>query len=985
MKKWIPLLICLFFIALMAQGQNTRYTITGTVLDAQTEQPLPGANIQFKNLVIGTAADQDGKFELTANLKPGSYTMIISFLGFRRTERDIELGNETDVNLGTIEMDPDIIGTDEIVITGASALTSKKQLGNAISTINADELESTGASSIDRALSGKISGALIQQNSGNPAGGISVRLRGTGTLLGSADPLYIVDGVIVNNDSPQLVTLGGYSQNRLVDLNPEDIDRIEVVKGAAAAALYGSRANNGVVQIFTKKGRAGKPQITYSTKYSIGKIRKTLKVNKVPFDAAGNPVERYDFQDYIFRTAQGTNQYLSISGGQSGTRYFVSGSYFNNEGIVKGSRFQRGTGKVTLDQDLTNWASISIGANYSYAFSNEIPNGGLADNYGALTGFIFGPNTYDPRPDPVTGEYPKDGILANPVEVIDKYDVNQKVNRIIANSKLLLTPYDGLSIDYTLGLDTYNQTATFFIPVGTSAPGLGNGYARRGERANLQLNNDLNIRYQTMINEDLESTSLLGGTLQYENFSTIGIQAQDFVPFVEVVTGGSNFAQPGESRGEQSIYGVFAQETLGYQEKLFLTGAARIDAASTFGKNDRTQFYPKVSASYLVSEENFWQNSSLSDAVSSLKFRASWGQSGGLTAIGPFDRFTTFSPTSVNGRSGLIPSSSLGALDVKPERQTELELGVDASFLSDRLALEFTWYNQHTEDLLLTRSIAPTTGYLSRLGNFGTLDNEGFEILLKGAPINNRNIKWTSTLTFSRNRNKVDGIENDILVLGNSFGQSAAINGEPLGVFYSSAFARNEDGSLLLTPGGLPQREREGRDANGQPTGAIVNKVIGDPNPDFSGSFINDVQVGSHWNFHAQFDFVYGNDVFNFTRRLAALSVFGTLQDPYGRELEGDLPDGYSAAVFNIFENWVEDGSYLKLRELSASYTLLTDVLGLRSIRFSVIGRNLFSIDKYSGYDPEINTAGQSTAVRGFDFVEVPIPRTVELGISAKF
>jgi len=977
--------MCLFWIAIDVQAQTTRYTISGTVLDAQSKQPLPGANIQFQNLVIGTATEEGGKFELTADLKPGNYTLNISFLGFKRIQRNIELGNESNVNLGTIEMAPDIIGTDEIVITGASALTSKKQIGNAISTVSADEIESAGASSIDRALSGKIAGALIQQNSGNPAGGISVRLRGTSTLLGSADPLYIVDGVIVNNDSPQLVTLGGYSQNRLVDLNPEDIERIEVVKGAAAAALYGSRANNGVVQIFTKKGKAGEPQITYSTKYSIGKIRKTLKVNDVPFDASGNPVQRYDFQDYIFRTAQGTNQYLSISGGQTGTRYFVSGSYFNNEGIVKNSQFQRGTGKVNLDQDLTNWASLSIGANYSYDYSNEIPNGGLADNYGALTGFIFGPNTYDPRPDPVTGEYPHSGVLANPVEVIDKYKVHQKVNRIIANSKLLLTPYEGLSIDYTLGLDTYNQTATFFIPVGTSAPGLGNGYARRAERANLQLNNDLNIRYQASFSRDLESTTLIGGTMQYEDFSTVGIQAQDFVPFVEVVTGGSNFAQPGESRGEQSIYGAFAQETLGYQEKLFLTGAGRIDAASTFGKNDRTQFYPKVSASYLISEENFWKNSSLANAISSFKFRASWGQSGGLTAIGPFDRFTVFSPTSVNGRSGLIPSSTLGALDVKPERQRELELGVDASFLSDRLAVEFSWYNQHTDDLLLTRSIAPTTGYLSRLGNFGTLDNEGFEVLVKGAPINNQKLTWTSSITFSRNKNKVNGIENDVLVLGNSFGQSAAVNGEPLGVFYSTAFARNEDGSLLLTPNGLPQREREGRDANGQPTGAIVNKVIGDPNPDFSGSFINDVKVGSHWNLHAQFDFVYGNDVFNFTRRLAALSVFGTLQDPYGRELQGDLPSGYSAAVFNIFENWVEDGSYLKLRELSASYTLLTDVLGLRSVRFSVIGRNLFSIDNYSGYDPEINTAGQSTAVRGFDFVEVPIPRTVEFGITAKF
>lgn len=970
MKKYILLSIFLIIPALLF-SQTNQYQISGSVVDSQTGETLAGANISFQNTSIGTSADAEGNFEFTANLEPGDYRLLFSFIGYSRKTEPITLGNNQTIDIGAIELNPDVIGADEVVITGASALTSKRQIGNAISTVSAEDLSLSGASSLDRALSGKISGALVQQNSGNPAGGISIRLRGTGSLLGSGDPLYIVDGMIMNNDSPELVTLGGYTQNRLVDLNPNDIESIEVVKGAAAAALYGSRANNGVVQIFTKRGQSGEPRITYSSKMNVDQVRNTLEVNQSPVNAAGDPVERFDPQEDIFRTASGSEQFLSITGGQNTTRYYVSGSYLNNQGVIDNTDFQRATTRMNLDQDLNNWATMSFGINYTYSNSQEIPNGGLNDDYGALTGFIFGPNTIDPRPDPETGVYPGGFVLANPLEVIDTYDIRQTVNRVGGNTKLTLTPYDGFSVDYTLGVDTYSQVATFFIPVGTTAPGLGDGFSRRAEREFLQLNNDLNIRYQTFIGSDLESTTLVGGTVQFEEYSNIGLEAREFSPFIEVVSGGGNFAQPGESRGERVIYGAFAQQTFGFQDKLFLTAAGRFDAASSFGLEERWQFYPKVSASYVVSEENFWRDT-FGDTFNSFKVRASLGTSGGLTAIGPFDRFTRFSPTSVDGRSALVPSSQLGALDVKPERQTELELGVDATFLDDRVSMEFSWYDQQTDDLLLTRSIAPSSGSLSRIGNFGTLENKGIELMLKAVPVQTSNLQWTSSFTYSRNENKIDGIENDFLILGSSFGQSAAKNGEALGVFYSTYFERDGNGEIVLDDDGLP-------------VAGSGSQVIGDPNPDFSGAFINSVQLGDHWNFNMQWDFVYGNDVFNFTRRLAALGAFGTLDDPNGRELRGELPTGYSGRVFSIFENWVEDGSYLKLRELAVSYTAFPEILGLRSVQFSLIGRNLLSIDNYSGYDPELNTAGQLTAVRGFDFVEVPIPRSIQIGITANF
>jgi len=287
------------------------------------------------------------------------------------------------------------------------------------------------------------------------------------------------------------------------------------------------------------------------------------------------------------------------------------------------------------------------------------------------------------------------------------------------------------------------------------------------------------------------------------------------------------------------------------------------------------------------------------------------------------------------------------------------------------LTVEFTWYRQNTQDLLLFRTTAPSTGYSSKLGNFGELDNEGIELLVRGAPINNQDFKWTSSLTFSANDNEVRGIDGGTLILPDSFSQVAAINGEPLGVFYSDAFERNSSGEIVT-------------DSNGLPVEAEGDQIIGNPQPDWIASWINDISIGSNWNIRTQLDASYGNDVFNFTRRLGALSAFGTMEI-YERELEGDLPSGYNSRVFGIFEKWVEDGSYLKLRELSVSYTKNLTVLGMESIKLSMTGRNLFSIDSYTGYDPETNVAGQRTAVRGFDFVQVPIPRSFVFGVTAKF
>jgi TonB-linked SusC/RagA family outer membrane protein len=975
--------------AVLAQN---RQTIKGVIRDSRNKEPIIGAVIRLSGTNMGTATDVNGAYTLNATVQDGTYILNITYTGYRPVSKQVTL-NQSPATVD-VELSEDALSLNEVVVTGTGAATSKKQLGNAISTVSSRDLENSTATSIDQALAGKVAGAQISQNSGNPAGGISVRLRGNSTIAGSSDPLYIIDGVIVNNSSSELVDLGGYSQNRLVDINPADIDRIEIIKGAAGAAIYGSRASNGVVQIFTKRGKSGAPVVSVSTQFRSNSVRKKLDYNKYPFrftnaiatDLTQVPVERYDLQSRIFRNAYGNETNVSVSGGTDNTQYYMSGSYLGNQGIIDKSNFQRGTARLRLDQRFNNWIKLSFGLNYSLSGSKEIPNGGINEAYGALTGFIFGNNFVNPDPNPVTGIYPTlapTGLLrTNPLEAINRFDFSQKTSRLIGDVQVNMTPVKNLSINYTLGYDNSTQLATGYIPIGNTSPSYSTGYARRADRIALLLNNDLNVSYKAKLG-DFEFTTAAGATAQTERISTAGITGTQLSPGSQVASSGTNLIVT-DARSTLNILGFYTQETVGFKNKMYLTGAIRNDVASSFGQDNRWQYYPKVSGTYLLSEEDFWKNSSIGSVVPTFKLRASYGQSGNLTAINAYDRLTNYNAALLSGLPGVSAPSQLGNATVKPERQIEKEIGLDASLFNDRLGFEFSYYNKSVKDLLLLVNLRPTTGYLSQYQNIGNMSNKGLELLVRGIPIQHRNFKWNASVIFSKNKNKVFDIPGGLLTFPGGFGQVAAVEGYPLGAFYATAFARNPDGSLLLTPAGLPQRETVGRNAAGQPTGTIVNRVIGDPNPQWTGSIINEFNIGKDFSFRMQWDASYGGEVFNFTKRVGDRDLYGGLAG-YEAELKGEVPKGTSAALFSIMENWIEDGSYVKLREISASYNLHFKFLNNKPLKVTLSGRNLLSIDKYSGWDPETNAAGQSGAVRGFDFVEVPIPRTIALGFNYSF
>ncbi len=979
-------LLMVFFVqSLFAQS----ITISGKVTDDFGE-PVSRATVQLKNTNLGTVTGISGSYTLQANLVTGSHTLVFRSIGLSTKEISFVVGTETEVVID-VAMSMDILGLDEIVITGVGALTAKKQLGNTISTVSGLNIAESGSIDITGGLSGKMAGIQVSQNSGDPAGGISVRLRSASTVNGSSDPLYIIDGVIVNNNSTSVLNITSVVQNRLSDINPQDIDRIEVIKGAAAAAIYGSRASNGVVQIFTKKGNSGEPVITLSSSVNFNSLRKKREFNEEPFDWVSSditildkqPATRYDYQDMVFESSTGTDNYVSIAGGKDKTNYFASFSYLKNDGILKNTDFEREGGRIRINQEINDWASASAGIYFSTSKSQDMPNGGY--QFGPLPTILFTNNTINPRPD-VDGNYPNMTFYPNILEYIETFDFHQNNNRTIGDLQINLKPTDDLKINYILGYDNAESIGSTYVPIGTNTRLLGS--ASTSTISTKQFNSDLNASIDKRIGENIKSTTTVGFTWQSDQTLLRSISGSGLALGVRTTNGAASIST-NESRSERSFWGGFLQQTFGFNNKLFLTGAVRLDGSSVFGADERNQVYPKASMSYLISDEDFWKNS-MGNAFSSFKIRAAWGQAGNLTAIGPFDRLSNYAAISIDGNSGLIAPTRLGNADLKPERQTEIEFGVDMALFKNKMGIEFTYYSQDIEDLLLARTLSPSTGAGSRVENIGTMTNKGFEVLIKATPIQTSDFSWSITGTYSSNKNEVNDIEGEQFGIGN-FGFSVAKNGQPLGVFYQGFYARNTDGSLLLTPAGLPQREKGAldvngnpvpeRDTSGQPSGTLLSKVIGDPNPDFIASLTNDITF-KNFSFRMQLDAVQGVDILSWDTRMFYRFGGGPAT---ASELRGDEVRGTGAAKFGIAESYIEDGSYIKLREIAVSYLLKEPLKGVNSIKFSLTGRNLFSIDKFSGYDPEVNMDAQSNGSRGGVMGLVPIPSVIKIGVIATF
>lgn len=1033
-KKGMPLSF-VFILLLVSGSLLAQVNISGKVTGADGKG-IPFVSVQIRNTTIGSATGTDGAYSFDANIKPGTYVLVFSGVGFKTKEQSVQVGTEKAYTSDAVLAD-DALNMDEVVVTGVSAGTTKKQLGSYISTVKGDQLTKGATGNALAALQGKSAGLQIVQNSGDPGGAFSAFTRGISSINGSSQPLIIVDGVIFNNATTRVTNtsnnydgssfIGTIGQNRLADINPADIDRIEVLNGAAAAAIYGSRANAGVIQIFTKRGSNGAPVVSFSTSMIMSSLRKSVPVNQSPTKFGGptdgpgaqtqdiltpaltntTAVTRYDYNDYIFRSAMGTDNNISVAGGKDKTKYYTSASYYKNEGIVKNTDFRRFSFRVNLDQALGNKVNFNIGLNFINSASNEKPDGNSF--FSPMNSINIIGNFHNIWQRDALGNIQAVGERGrvNPVSIIEDIKQRQETNRLVANAGLKVRPFKGLTLDYTMGIDEYAQKGETFIPPfaynvsdgffggGAALDPTRNGYASAGNYNFFQINNDLNATYQTKITPDITSTTQLGYSLQYEKSGYTLLHSRGLAPFVRTATGGSTLLPGVDARSEFSVWGTFLQQNFGYKSLLYITGAVRVDGSSVFGNDQRNLTYYKASGSYVISEHEFWKKSAISKVLNFAKIRLAYGESGNMTGIGAFDRFNSYSSNPFISRTALASSSTLANTFVKPEKQKETELGFDLGLLNSRINIQANIYKKNVEDLLINRFIAPTTGFSSLLDNFGSLENKGFEFVLNAKAVAKKDFSWNISAIYNHNRNKAVKIGQALTLLSTNQGAPVAIiEGQPIGVFYGAFFALDANGGLVKNTSGYPQGERGiqtsaltynvTRDpSTGLPitTNPLLRRIIGNPNPDWTGSLVNEFTYKKA-SLRVQLDAVQGVDVFNADWRTRQGVGNGKEAE---KEQTGVYPRGYINSFYATVEQWrIDDGSFVKLREISLSYAF-GSVKMFRDVTLSVSGRNLISWDKYKGYDPEVNAGGQSTILRGIDFGSVPIPKTFSVALSAKF
>ena len=985
-------------------AQATTGTVRGRVTEGTGGRGLPDAQVTVEGSRLGAVTGPNGEFTI-ASVPLGERIIAARRIGFSPASKTVTVTAEG-ASTGDIALTASALNLTEVVVTGSAAPTEKRKLGTSVASVDSTVISRAQAVTVDQALQGKVPGAQITQNSGGPGGGgISVRLRGTNSFISGSDPLYIVDGVIIDNGSAQLADLGIRSnpQNRLADINPADIERIEVIRGAAAAALYGSRANNGVVQIFTKRGTLGKPKFTLNSRFAQSELREQQPFNLYPFNENGLPISRFNYQNDIFTSASGQDHNLTVEGGNDATRYYISGNLADEDGILKSTSSKRVGGRVNLQQQLASKLIGNVTANY-VTTENAVQAFGEQNDYGIMGSLFFAPTSVDFRP--VNGVYPLPPSLGtNPLLAIDRIRNPQTIERFIGSAKMTWTPITSLLLDYTIGIDNVGFEQRQFVPrnavLGT-AP-LATGRSQSVFQNTRVINQDGVASYNWKPLGAFELRTTGGFNFTSQHVRTTSATANGLAPVGELVSAGSVF-NAGQSDIELRTLGFYGQQEVAWKDRLFLTGAVRFDASSTFAPSERWQAFPKFSASYVISENQ-------SGLLNSARLRGAIGWAGSQPGlVNAYSQYISYTQLPFAGRPGFVNDVTYGNPELKNERAREWEVGTELGLASGRVGLEATYYDRLVDDLLFFRPLPTSTGFSRQFAPIGSMSNKGFELLLRTTNVDTRSLQWMSTITYTRNRNLVESLA--IQDFQSAGGYPNRIRtGEPAGVFYGSYAGRNcVTGALLLDSLGRYRRSNQTVDMgatlaarqalSGGTCNDSLNAVIGDPNPDWMGSFLNEFTIGRKLHVRALLDGVFGNQIMNLSTRAQNAGIASNSKE-YERELlpYGDprkLPPTFNSRTQGIFEYWIEDGSFVKLREVSASYTF--DHPALRrvftdGIELTVSGRNLFVWTDYSGYDPEINLFGtnaggigsvQTTAAdRGFDFGGYPIPRV--WAISARF
>jgi TonB-linked SusC/RagA family outer membrane protein len=985
-------------------------SVRGRVFEAGSRRPLSGVQVFIPSTGRGALTDAGGGF-LLAGLPAGTHTLRAEIIGFVAAEQRV---NVADAQVTDIEfaLAATAIEMDEIVVTGTAGAVSKRTLGNAITTINASEVtQKTVNANVTELLQARATGVSIMPGGGTPGAGSSVRIRGTGSLSAAAAPVVYIDGVRIftgaqgsfwnswRSQRPGETSYGAGQEAMAIDMiNPEDIESIEVIKGPAAATLYGAEAANGVIQIITKKGRPGEQRLQWNAKVQMGQTdwavdrltnytTCTTAVRASRLDAStlrfpgcqdvpvGTILQRTSLEDNgVLRAGALRNLALSVRGGGPGFSFFAAADRDEEEGVFANSLNNR----TALRANFAFFPSAQLDFGVSVGYNKTHTQFPINDDgYGVIQGAVFWRPGYFINPNDPNAACPVEGFAgAGPECVYDWWDNHLRADRITVGATVNYAPVSWLRNRLTVGLDQNERLADKYLPPGSVYGGTA-GEANRGAPQNALYSIDYAGTISKAIADFASATSfgLQYTNSQYRNTVAIGSGfASGTIRQVALAASTQSFTE----YTDQKSLGLYLQEQVGWNDRLYITGALRIDNNSAFGEDIDWLAFPKLSAAYVISEESFLEQYTW---LNQLKLRAAWGQAGNAPAPFTGQRSYTSGPT-VDEQGARVPAlrtNAFGNPEIKPERGTEVELGFDAALLNHRLGIELTYYNKTTKDALMGVPVAPSTGFLgTRLENLGEISNKGIELGVTATPYQSRAVTWETRLGLSTNDNKLVsfGFERDPISLALYQPVQRHQPGYPLGGYWGVLPRRDANGNLM-------QNE----------AGALVAAdpvYIGPALPTREFSLGNTFTLFGDFRLYALLDYKGGNYLYNVKDQYRcwggsfattwstnpAENIPGAcwdVNDP-GKDEEYKRMRQQDPSINNGL--FIQKADFLKLRDVSLTYTLppaLTRRFGSERAALTLAAHNVAILWKpdYSGPDPEVNFTGVMDPGGPFAFIRV--------------
>jgi TonB-linked SusC/RagA family outer membrane protein len=1069
---------------------------------AEGGSPVIGASVFLEGMQIGAQTTDDGRYTVlvpAARATGQTATLSVRSIGYRPVSQTVTLANGAMITRDfMLAVNPLRLG--EVVVTGAGTTSTRERLGSVINTVDSSLIRrASEPANVVSALAGKAPNVEVRTQSGEPGAGASIKIRGaTSVALGSTNqPLFVVDGQPIDNTTVSTEqgptdfpgTGGTVAGNRAQDINPNDIESVDILKGAAAAAIYGARAANGVVLITTKRGRSGQTRYSLQStttfddvvktmplqrKYALGGLlpdgsdyaagtpdacansttancRALYPISFGPEIAAGTPT--YNHAEEIFDTGLTADNNLTVSGGNDRTTFYLSGGLMHQKGVIVGPNNWYNRTSVRLKGTHQLFSSLNVGGNFSYNDSRGAFVQKGSNTSGLLLGALRTPPEFNNKQylDPISGlhrsyrfPHPTSSSLTagrgydNPFFTLNNSGNTSELGRFIGNVNLDYNPLQWLTVRYTLGSDYYADQRVQSLPFTASSNPI--GAVTRFDVNNLEIDHNLVATARRQFSENISTSLTLGQNLNSRRYRQTWAQGQGLnAPEPFALQNTLTQQTPQEFKSLRHVEAYFAQAELDLYQQIFLNVGVRNDGFSSFPADKRRATYPKAQIAWAFT--NALGNTDQKGLLSFGKLRASYGETGREPPV--YSNQAAYSVASVfgSGYGDFISGSQSGFGGVStpiqlynpnlgPERNRETELGFDLGFLDQRVDLGFTWYNKRSSDVILAVPVSSAElGANFRFENGASITNKGVELTLNARPVTTSTFAWDFGLQFGRNKGRVNSLLGAEFISyfneGFTGAAGSATVGYAPGVIRGSDWARcgitsadfevDDAGTTLGSACGGAAKGALYLGADGLPVVDPTDRVIADPNPKWTAGLNSSIKLFDKLRLSGLLDIRHGGEVWNGTRGI--LYRFGTHKDTEIRSTQGkylDIPGmsdryksvagpGVNVVPFQTATDWeawfdnegggfgdvgaqfVENGSFVKLRELSLTYTLnqrwLQDRLGFSSVDLRVAGRNLHTWTKYRGLDPETNLGGSEWLTQGVDYFNSPLTRSFVISV----